>query len=192
MTPEEETLLRIARALESEAIPYMVAGSFASSYHGRPRATHDADVVIDPTRDQLALLVKRLVTLGFYVDANRAADALQRRRQFNAIDPDTGWKIDLIIRKDRPFSRAEMARRQPAHLTSNEAIALASPEDTVVSKLEWARKSGNSEKQLADVAGVVEVTRDLDREYIERWAAELGVLDLWRRVASRGTDTKAD
>ncbi|HEY6548747.1 MAG TPA: hypothetical protein VI589_12620 [Vicinamibacteria bacterium] len=185
MTPEEETLLRIARGLESEAIPYMVAGSFASSYHGRPRATHDADVVIDPTRDQLARLVKRLGTLGFYVDAARAADAFERRRQFNVIDPEIGWKVDLIIRKDRPFSQAEMARRQPAQLAPNETIAITSPEDTVISKLEWARQSGESGKQLADVAGVLEVTRDLDRAYIERWAAELGLLDLWRSVSSR-------
>ena len=31
----------------------MVTGSVASSYHGRPRSTHDADIVIDPNREQL-------------------------------------------------------------------------------------------------------------------------------------------
>jgi hypothetical protein len=29
----------------------MVTGSVASSYYGRPRSTHDADIVIDPTTD---------------------------------------------------------------------------------------------------------------------------------------------
>ena len=61
---------------------------------------------------------------------------------------------------------------------------LASAEDSILSKLEWSRKSGESQQQLADAAGVVRMAGgDLDVAYIERWAAELGVLDLWRRVA---------
>jgi hypothetical protein len=32
-------------------IPYMLAGSFASTYHGSPRTTHAIDVVIAPSRD---------------------------------------------------------------------------------------------------------------------------------------------
>lgn len=183
MTIEEEALLRVARALESEAIPYMVTGSFASSYHGRPRATHDADVVVDPDPAQLARLVRRLAEEGFSLDGDRAADALRRRRQFNVIEIETGWKIDLIIRKDRPFSRTELERRQTAHLTADARVVIASPEDTILSKLEWARESGGSEKQIADVRGILEVSRQLDRPYIERWAAELGVGDLWRTIS---------
>ena len=35
--------------LDAAAVPYMVAGSFASTLHGRPRSTQDVDIVIDPT-----------------------------------------------------------------------------------------------------------------------------------------------
>ena len=52
----------------------------------------------------------------------------------------------------------------------------------MLSKLEWARAGGDSERQLADAAGIVAVNRSLDRAYIEHWAAELRVLDLWRRL----------
>ncbi len=38
----------------------MVAGSVASSHHGLPRATNDADVVIDPTPDALDALAAAL------------------------------------------------------------------------------------------------------------------------------------
>ena len=60
-------------------------------------------------------------------------------------------------------------------------MALASPEDTILSKLEWAKKAGRSEKQIDDAAGVLAVNPGIDRAYVERWAAELGVLELWRR-----------
>ena len=53
MTPDEEALGRVVDILDLLAVPYMVTGSIASSYHGRPRATHGADVVIDPGPEQL-------------------------------------------------------------------------------------------------------------------------------------------
>jgi hypothetical protein len=183
LTVEEEALIRVARALEGESIPYMVAGSIASSYHGRPRATHDADLVIDPAPAQLTRLLGRLVEDGFSVDAERARDALRRRRQFNVIDVETGWKVDLIFRKERPFSREELRRRQVAQLGTDITVAMATPEDTILSKLEWARLAGGSERQLADARGVLEVNPGLDRGYLERWASELGVSDLWNEIA---------
>lgn len=129
MTPEEEALGRVVERLEALAIPYMVAGSVASSHHGRPRSTHDADIVIDPTPGALSQLVRELAAGGFYVDGRVAEDALRRRRLFNAIDVQSAFKIDLIIRRERPFSRAEFERRQPAELAGRTGVALATAED---------------------------------------------------------------
>jgi hypothetical protein len=184
VTPEEEVLGRLARSLESLGIPYMVTGSMASSFHGKPRTTHDADVVIDPTPAALDRLVAELSAAAFYVDQERARDALRRRRQFNVIEMASAFKLDLIIRKDRPFSVEEFSRRQPADLGGTIRLALATPEDTILSKLEWARKGGGSERQLADVRGILDVKGPhLDRDYIERWARELELTDLWRQVS---------
>lgn len=183
MTPEQEAVVGLVRLLEHLGIPHMVTGSVASSYHGRPRLTHDADVVVDPTADQLDELVKTLLAAGHYVDAARARDALRRRLQFNVVDAGCAFKIDLIVRKDRPFSRAELERRRAVDLLPGVRVSLASPEDTILSKLEWARKAGRSEKQIDDAAGVLAVNPGIDRAYVERWAAELGVLGLWREIS---------
>jgi hypothetical protein len=183
VTSEEEALFELVRTLERLGIPYMVSGSVASSYHGRPRSTHDADVVIDPTPDRLDALVQSLLDAGFYVDGERARDALRRRLQFNAIETRSAFKIDLILRKDRPFSREELSRRRPVELAPGRVVALASPEDTILSKLEWAQKAGRSQKQIDDAAGVLAVNPGIDRAYVERWAGELGVSDLWRAIS---------
>lgn len=114
----------------------MVTGSIASSYYGRPRSTHDADVVIDPTPPRLARFVEDLVAAGFYADAESAARALERRSQFNVIEMRHACKIDLIVRRARPFSIEEFSRRAPRDLTFRRAVSLASPEDIVLSKLE--------------------------------------------------------
>jgi hypothetical protein len=48
-------------------------------------------------------------------------------------------------------------------------------EDVILSKLCWNRLSP-SDKQVADVAGIVAVqTDDLDCDYLRHWADELGV-----------------
>ena len=186
MSPEEEALRGLVRLLDQSGIPYMLTGSVATSYHGRPRATHDADIVIDPTAEQLDLLVRNLDAAGFYVDAAGARAALGRRRQFNAIATEHGYKIDLIIRKDRPFSREEFSRRQRVDLAFDQPVAIVTPEDAILSKLEWVKMGGDSERQMRDAAGVLEVNPGLDRAYIERWASELGVSDLWQALSSPG------
>jgi hypothetical protein len=182
VSPEEDAVRRVVALLERHAIPYMVTGSLASSYHGRPRATHDADIVIDPSAPQLAALVKDLEADGFYVDAASAHTALEQRRQFNAIDVQYACKIDLIVCKDRAFSRQELARRQRHDLAFAQAVAVVSPEDAVLSKLEWARRSGDSERQLRDAAGILELNPGLDRGYIAHWAPRLGVAELWEQL----------
>jgi hypothetical protein len=170
--------------LDRHGIPYMLTGSVAASYHGRPRATHDADIVLDPDSKQLDAFVGELEASGFYVDPDGARAALDQRRQFNAIEMQSACKIDLIIRKDRPFSRMELERRRRVDLSFASGVAVTTPEDAILSKLEWARDSGDSERQLRDVASILEFNPGVDRQYIERWASLLDVDALWRRVSS--------
>lgn len=182
MTPEEAALAAVLDALDRLSIPYMLTGSVAASYHGRPRSTHDADIVIDPTPAALDALVTHLIDAGFYINPDGAREALRRRRAFNAIEATHGCKIDLIPRRERPFSEEEFRRRIVVDLPVRPRTAVVTAEDAVLSKLEWARLAGDSERQLADAAGVVALSPALDRGYVERWASELGVLDLWQRI----------
>lgn len=176
-----ELLSRIAAHLDAAGVPYMVAGSFASTYHGVPRSTHDVDIIIDPTGASLAALLALLPEADYYVDHDAARDALRRRSTFNVIDMASGWKIDLIIRKARPFSVEEMARRQRGELFGS-TVAIASAEDAIIAKLEWA-KLGDSERQLRDVEGMLAVrAATLDLTYIEKWVADLGLETQWARA----------
>jgi hypothetical protein len=165
--------------LDQARIPYMLAGSFASTLHGRPRSTQDVDLVIDPTEAALRAFVASIPDDRAYVDLYAALEALRARDMFNVIDMETGWKADLILRKARPFSALEFERRRPIHWDGL-TITVASPEDVVISKLEWCRRSGGSKTQIDDVAGVVAAAgADLDLAYIERWVDELGLAAEW-------------
>lgn len=169
---------QVVAALEAAGIPYMLTGSFASSYHGVPRATQDIDFVVAPTRDQVALLLSQLPRTEYYVDEAAAFDALAHESQFNAIDLSTGWKIDFICRRSRPFSRTEFERRTRVDLDGF-PLYVATAEDVLLAKLEWA-KLGGSQRQVEDAAGLLRVRRDdLDRGYLLHWVAALELETEW-------------
>lgn len=173
---------RLTAKLGAAGVANMVVGSFASSFHGVPRSSQDLDLVIDPGAESLGRFLADLSPDDYYVDGDAAFDALRRRGQFNVIDMATAWKADLIVRKTRPFSVEEMRRRVEADLLGTR-VFVASPEDTVISKLEWAKQGGGSQLQLRDVSGILQLRgHDLDLAYIERWVTDLGLDELWRTV----------
>lgn len=172
---QDEFLAQVAGCLETAGIPFMVAGSHGSSYHGQPRATNDVDLVIDPTPEQLD---RFLTLLGerYYISPEAGRDALRRRSLFNIIDFANGWKADLIVRKDRPFSVEEFARRQTGNLYGR-PMPVASAEDVILTKLEWDKLTP-SERQLQDALNVAVVQGSrLDEAYLRRWAPALGVAE---------------
>jgi hypothetical protein len=184
MTTELESLLgRLVALLDRARLPFMIAGSFASTAHGLPRTTQDLDVVVDPpTLEALEAFVASMGPDNYYVDADAAREAFQRRSMFNVVDMASGWKVDFIVRKNRPFSRSEFARRSAMTLLGV-PVFIASAEDTIVAKLEWSQQSGGSQRQRRDVAGILATAgAQLDRAYVEHWVQDLGLQAEWREA----------
>jgi hypothetical protein len=180
MTDQNKFLERMIKTLNHAGIPYMISGSIGSSFHGQPRATNDADIVIDPTQQQLLVFIESLGS-DCYVSKEAALQAIANNSIFNIIDIQSGCKADLIIRKKRPFSQQEFARRIRATFPGIDVYVL-SPEDSILSKLEWSKGCG-SELQFKDALGVLTVQKDkLDFDYLKHWAGELGIEDALNRL----------
>ena len=179
-TPEA-VIHRFATLLEAAGIPYMLTGSFACGYHGAPRASQDIDIVIAPTLGALNVFLGSLPEDRYYASRDAALDAYGRESLFNVVDFASGWKVDLICRKARPFSLIEFDRRSLRDF-GGRGIFLASAEDVLLAKLEWA-KLAESERQIEDAAGVLRVQGEaLDRDYVCRWVAALGLARQWERA----------
>ena len=180
-------LLPVIEALDSLGVRYYVGGSVASSIHGVPRASIDADVIAELLSEQVAPLAARLSAL-FYLDEGRMRDAVERRLSFNVIHLATMFKIDVFVSKGRPFDVEAGGRaRLEALGESPEApqARVASPEDTLLAKLEWYRRGGeSSERQWSDITGLLRVRAGrLDLAYLADWAKALGVADLLERAS---------
>ena len=145
----------------------------------------DIDIVIDPSAAQLRSLVRALAGIGAYVSREAAEEAFAHHSMFNVVDTTSGWKVDLIIRKHRPFSEVEFGRRQAAEFEGC-PLWVARVEDVMVAKLEWA-KLGASARQLEDVAALRRIhSGQLDQAYLEHWIAVLGLTAQWEQVAPGG------
>ncbi|MBI5709936.1 MAG: hypothetical protein HZC42_06470 [Candidatus Eisenbacteria bacterium] len=180
-----EILAKAARILDDLKIPWMVGGSFASSFFGAARFTGDADVVIDMRSEHVDPLARELER-EFYVSRDAMREALRDRRSFNAIHVESSFKIDFFVLGAGPFDREEFGRRLTPRASSPAGTPLVfkTPEDSVLRKLHWYRLGGEvSEQQWRDVLGVLIVSRDLlDNAYMDRWAAHLGVTDLLEKA----------
>ena len=190
MISQREFISRLIAHLSESKIRYMLCGSVASSFHGEPRTTKDIDLVIDCDRHQLQGFLQRADGDGWYASDTAAEEAIEQRTMFNIIDPDSGWKADLIVRKDRAFSLCEFERRQSAPVFGGEygTVVLTTPEDTILSKLEWSLDS-DSERQYRDALHVAIVGREtIERDYLRRWARELGVGELLDKLLAEADE----
>ncbi len=174
----KEVFRRVSEVLNSSAVSYMLTGSFCSSYYGFLRATHDVDIVISPTTQSLTTLVQNLNANGYYADLQAALPALREHSMFNAIDNETGWKVDFIFCKPTAYAREAFQRRKEVTFQQN-LMFVSTVEDLIVSKLDWA-KMGDSAHQIADVAAVLKKQREaVDFEYVEKWIKELQLSPQW-------------
>lgn len=178
----------VCDAFEVLHVPYYIGGSIASSAYGIARATMDVDIVAVLRTDQVQSLVNILET-AYYLDEAVILEAIQHRSSFNLIHLETMLKVDVFISKSEPYHREIFQRIRQDSLDEdlpNLKFYLASPEDVILSKLDWFRLGEKtSERQWNDILGVLKVQKELlDRSYLKKWAAALGMSDLLEQALS--------
>jgi hypothetical protein len=183
---EQTDLLRhAADALERMGVPYLVVGSVASIAYGEARFTQDIDIVAAFELRHMTQLVAAFPSPEYYLSESAVRDAIQTSFQFNVLHPSSGNKIDFILPRSDRWASVRMARRRPVRLLPNRDIMTAAPEDVILGKL-WYYSEGGGDRHLRDIAGILRVTGDgVDRAEVERWARELGYLEIWEAIVTK-------
>lgn len=177
----QSVFAKLRDVLDSVGIPYFVSGSFASSAHGIPRATHDIDVVIAPSKRQLTALLERFPATDYAKDADDAFDALARESSFQVIDYATMWKVDFMIKQRSAFDDARFRRRTIIEI-AGVSLYTATAEDILITKLWWA-KLGESERQIRDAAGIIAVQgASLNEPYVTEWVNTMELQEQWLKA----------
>ena len=168
---ENELLRDCLQRLNRTQINYMLTGSMASNAWGIPRTTHDLDFVLQIPPSAASLLT-RAFSGDYFLDPEAIQAAFRPPFQFNVIHVPSALKIDFWMLRLDPFER-EMFRRRLQHNILGEPAWISTPEDVILHKLYWHTITP-SDRQLADVAGVIAVQKgQLDENYLHHWASAL-------------------
>lgn len=170
---QESVLKDFTERLEKLGIKYMLTGSMAMIVYAMMRMTNDIDIVMELSYPDADRIIKEFGE-DFYIPQGRVRDAISRKFMFNLLHQETLVKIDCVLRKDDEFQRIAFSNRRRITFTDFD-IWTISRDDLILSKLNWAKIS-RSEMQMRDVAGIIR--NGYDKEYVEKWAEKLGVIDL--------------
>ncbi len=182
---QRDILLQFARLFSEDSIRYLLTGSFAVSYYGIPRATHDIDFVIEIENKGTITIIDVLKKLGKdYLFASDIGSAdIQNSTQFNLFHKPTAVKIDFWIVDSNEFLE-KYDRRQTVNI-ENSKITVVSPEDLIIKKLSWC-KEVFSERHLRDCIGIWQIQRvKLDKRYLLRKIKEYDLERLYKQMTSQ-------
>lgn len=181
MSDELDVLKAVTADLEGAGIPYMVTGSMATNFYTVPRMTRDIDLVIELFERDVDRIT-RLFQQDYYIDRDMVERAVREHAMFNMIHNALVVKVDCVVRKETEYRREEFARRRAVSI-AGQRVFIVSPEDLILSKLDWAKES-RSQMQLTDVRNLLNSVQGLDTAYLTRWADRLGLSSLYREVSA--------
>jgi hypothetical protein len=176
----DEAALALIDALERARVPYMVVGSLASNFHGIPRATRDADFVVEMGSGSIDALAAALPP-ELFLRPQSSVEAITGTMRHIVELRGSAFVGELFSLSDDPHDRERFARRRQVGFLGRSA-SVASAEDMVVTKLLWSQRAGRA-KDLDDARNILAVRRDdLDRDYLLKWCPAHGTLDQLQRL----------
>jgi hypothetical protein len=176
----EDLVVAVFDALAALHVPFMVSGSLASNFYGVPRATQDADLVLDLSDVPVGAFAARLED-WFVVDAQLAFETVTGSRRLVAHARDIAFDVELFDLTDDLHDRERFARRRFVEVLGR-TVALPTAEDVIINKLRWWKLAGRR-KDLDDARNVVAVQRAaLDQAYLRHWCDTVGVLGLLEEI----------
>ena len=174
-------------ALERAGVRYAIGGSWASTAFGEPRFTNGVDILADFNAESLDRFLGCLPST-FYSDPQEALNAIHLGRPFNVIHMPMAFKFDFFPATAFPLGIEELDRAVflAGSGLSEAPVPFVTPEDILLAKLHWFTAGREvSDVQWRDIQGIVRgCGANLDRGYLERSAAKLGILDLLARALS--------
>jgi hypothetical protein len=154
-------------ALNASGIPYLLAGSFSSSYYGVPRSSKDADFVIHLAERSIAQLEAHLPVV-FKLDRQMQFEGVTSTYKNVVTVQGTAFTIELFRLSQDAHDQQRFQRRVNVDFGGRQ-VFLPTAEDVIVTKLRWYRG-----KDLDDIRGVISVQQALDWNYIHQWCDQHG------------------
>jgi hypothetical protein len=111
VTTGEDLVVAVFDALDALHVPFMLSGSLASNFYGVPRATQDADLVLELEGLPIQALAEQLRDT-FVVDAQLAFEIVTGSRRVLARARHAPFDVELFGLTDDPHDREPFASQR--------------------------------------------------------------------------------
>lgn len=177
---QADALVFFLKTINSLHIPYMITGAFAVSFYGIPRATHDVDVVVEISGEDVNKICREL-SKKYEIDRAMVENAIQFKTHFSIIHVKSDLKADFWVLKNSQDEIKKFARRQKISLLGTTTFMI-SAEDMIITKLGWFQRFANT-KHMEDVVGIIKVQHDnLDIRYIKKMLKQFALEKYWMQA----------
>lgn len=181
----DSTIAKVSARLDGLGMPFAYTDGLAVIVYGDPRTTQDVDLIlqIDPWDKGAADILAEHFGDDFYFSVEGCLEAIEEQSMFQAIDRENMLKVDFHLSCLVPES---LERIRSVKLASGRTVPMVSPEDSILSKLVWIKMGSGRSKQ--DVVAMLRIQTELDTDYLDRTAVELGVTEIlaeMRAIAER-------
>jgi len=170
---------------EKNAVSYFVTGSIASIFYGEPRLTHDIDIVLHLSQDDLLQFSSYFPLDKFYCPPDEVIQIESKRRpygHFNLIHHDSGFKADIYTDADDQLHQWAFKNKRRVELGGGLSIWLAPPEYVIIRKLEYYRE-GQSDKHIQDIKKMlVQMRSELNLSFLEKELENRGLTSFWLKI----------
>src|SRR6266446_381091 len=127
MISGENITVRVADALDKCAIPYLLAGAFSSNHYGIPRATKDADFVLQ-LKSAVGTDFARALGEGFELEPQLSFETNTGTYRQMLTYPGNPFKVELFLLSSDSHDQERFKRRRKAQLLGR-TFWFPSPED---------------------------------------------------------------
>lgn len=177
------SLEHFLKKINSLEIKYMITGAYAVSYYGLPRSTHDLDVVIAIKKTDVEQICRSLKK-DYIIDREMIENAVQFHTHFSIVHSTSNFKADFWILKPKENELKKFNRRIKTSLFGI-ATFIISPEDLIITKLEWYKRSKH-QKHLDDAKGIINVQAGrLDERYLSSLVEECSLKKYWKTAVHK-------
>lgn len=165
--------------LEELPFPWAIVGGVAFGINALPRATKDIDAIVIDERGRAEEIAKAAEGFGFEPLSESSIAMAKRTRVLQLRHIASGVPTDILLGLF-PFEK-RVVDRAKSHEFQGIDFRIATAEDLIILKAFAGR-----ERDLRDIADMLEIRADLDYDYVEKHTRELARQlespEIWTRV----------
>lgn len=159
--PEHNLFKLFIIHLNDLGVRYAITGAVAATIYGKPRLTHDIDIILELKQDDADRFAAAYSLDTFYCPPPEIIQleiGRSQRGHFNLIHHETGFKADIYLTGHDKLHRWAIERRRAIEVEGQD-YWFAPIEYVILRKLEYFSEGG-SEKHIRDIESILELSND--------------------------------